>query len=197
MTNQKKATTGQAANDDPFDLDALKLSQDFSDLGVQKVLLRVPVRKPNRQEFFRVRPDDNYRLDTAVIELKEDREFYLISPDLRATFFDEVKPIRLFTAITRQGNVFLFPVTLPGPDGRRNTWHDSALEIAERAKARWCRMAADLNLGAYQCYEAAEELPDPTWPPQSLKELIKIAFGNGQMIQDPNHPVVKRLLGRS
>jgi hypothetical protein len=181
---------------DPFDLDALKLSQDFSDLGVQKVLLRVPVRKPSRQEFFRTRPGADYRLDTAIIELKAEQEYYLISPELRATFFDEIKPVRLVTSITRQGNVFLLPITLPGPDGRSNSWWDSAREIAERAETCWCKMVPDKDLGAYQCYEGAPDLPDPAWPDKPFQELVRLAFGNGQMIQDVEHPVIKRLLGR-
>ncbi len=43
---------------DPFNLERLRLSQDFeSKVGVRKRLITVPVRKPNRQAFIRVHPD--------------------------------------------------------------------------------------------------------------------------------------------
>ena len=60
---------------DPFDPERLKLSQDFaSSLGVKKELLTVPVKKPSKEWFVRVNPDPEMRLQTGVIELKEDRE---------------------------------------------------------------------------------------------------------------------------
>src|SRR5262245_17721797 len=68
---------------DPFDPASLRLSGDFSAaLGVKKALLTVPVRKPDKSWFVRTQPDDNYRLQTAVIELKEGRETYLVAPSL-------------------------------------------------------------------------------------------------------------------
>jgi hypothetical protein len=40
----------------------------------------VPVRKPDRTWFVRVRPDPNYRLTpAAIIEEKDDREIYLVT----------------------------------------------------------------------------------------------------------------------
>jgi hypothetical protein len=40
--------------------------------------LTVPLRKPNNQEFFRVHPDPKYRFDMLAVELKDDRELYLV-----------------------------------------------------------------------------------------------------------------------
>jgi hypothetical protein len=67
----------------PFDnLLALRLDQSYADtVGVKKLLTTVPVRKPNRQDFVRVNPDPAYRLTpAAIIEVKEDREVYLVTP---------------------------------------------------------------------------------------------------------------------
>jgi hypothetical protein len=73
---------------DPFDLDSLRLNQDFAaTVGVKKALTTILVRKPDRQWFVRVHPDADYRLETAVLELKEDGETYLIAPGLRADEF--------------------------------------------------------------------------------------------------------------
>ena len=69
---------------DPFDPDKSRLSQDFAaTAGVKKLLNVVPVRKPGRQDFVRTHPDAEYRVTTAVIEVQEDREMYLVAPELR------------------------------------------------------------------------------------------------------------------
>src|SRR5262249_29659815 len=132
----------------PFDPDSLRLSQDFAaSLGVKKALLTVPVRKPDKAWFVRVHPDEDYRLPTAVIELKEEQETYLVAPALwpelaaEATF----SPRALFTAINRQGVVFLWPVRLPGPDGKIDDWNGSALEAAQLAQRKWVRVTANLS----------------------------------------------------
>src|SRR6516162_10933119 len=99
----------------PFDPAALRLDQSFADtVGVKKVLTTVPVRRPNRQDFVRVHPDPKYRLTpAAIIEVKEDREVYLVTPDMAQALPGEFTPVTLFTAINRQGTLHLWPVKLP------------------------------------------------------------------------------------
>ena len=53
----------------------------------------------------------------------------------------------LYTAINRQGVVFLWPVRLPGPDGKVNEWWRSAGEAAELAMTKWVRVKAEHELG--------------------------------------------------
>jgi hypothetical protein len=191
--------TGRAAPEsaiDPFDPASLRLSQDFTtEIGVKKVLTRVPVRRPYKQDFVRVHPDPRYALDTASIELKDDGEWYLVAPAYRAPLAAEIKPVRLYTAITRQGALFLWPCRLVGPDGRSNPWFDTLLEAAELAKSRWVRVVADRNLGGYQAYAALDELSDPDWPAESLQQLLRVAFRD-RYIDSIDHPVLKRLQGR-
>ncbi len=182
-------------NDDSFNLDNLRLSQNFSEsIGVKKALLTVPVRKPNRQDFIRVRHGDEWCLQTAILELKEERISYLVEPNLWAELPSEVVPKIIYTTINRQGVLSLWPVRLPGSDGRQDHWSRSALDAAEMAKTRWVRMAANMSLGAYEVYSASSEFQDPEWPDVSFKEILQIAFRD-QYIKDLNHPVVKRLRG--
>ena len=110
-----------------FNFDNLRLSQNFSELvGVKKALLTVPVKKPHRQEFIRVRPGSEWRLETAVLELKEEQETYLVDSKLWQNLPGEIIPKVLFTTINRQGTLTIWPVRLPGEDGRHNPWHRSA-----------------------------------------------------------------------
>jgi hypothetical protein len=181
---------------DPFDPENLRLDQSFIEsAGVRKLLTTVPVRKPHRQELVRAHSDPAYRLTAAIIELRDDREVYLVPPVL-AQQTPEAVMVTLFTAINRQGVTFLWPVKLPTSDGKTNEWHRSAGEAAERAMTRWLFVRANMALGAYEMIEASATIPDPVWPTATFKELLKIGFRES-LIEDFNHPVLKRLRGES
>jgi hypothetical protein len=179
------------------DLSALKLDQSFTDsVGVKKLLKTVPVRKPNRQDFTRVHPASEFRLSpAALIELKEDRETYLVTPSMAANLPGEFQPATLFLASNRQGVAFIWPVKLPGPDGKINSWHQSAAEAAELAMLCWVRVTANMSLGAYELFEATGNLSDPVWPDLPFKEILQVAFGD-RVIDTPDHPLVRKLEGR-
>jgi hypothetical protein len=180
----------------PFDPAMLRLDQSFAaNLGVKKLLTTVPVRKPNRQDFVRVHPAPEYRLSpAAIIELKEDREVYLVTPDIASELPGEFGVASLYTTINRQGVVHLWPVKLPGPDGKHNEWHRSAAEAAERAMHRWVRVTANMSLGAYDLFEAIGELPEPEWPKISFQEILQVAFRD-RVVNTLDHPLIQRLRG--
>jgi hypothetical protein len=181
---------------DPFDPAALRLDQSYADtVGVKKLLTTVPVRKPNRQDFVRVRPDPGYRLSpAAIIEVKDDREVYLVTPNLAPGLAGEFSTVTLFTTINRQGTLHLWPVKLPAPDGRHNEWHRSGAEAAERAMKNWVRVTSSMSLGAYEIFEASGDLPEPVWPEFSFQEILRIAFRE-RIVDRLDHPLVQRLQG--
>ncbi|MDB4409322.1 hypothetical protein N9235_00710 [Gammaproteobacteria bacterium] len=180
---------------DPFSPDSLRLSQDFSaNIGVKKAIISVPVRKPDRQWFIRTHPAEDMRLETAVLELKDDREIYLVSPEMRSELPGEVAPKVLMTTISRQGVLFLWPLRLPGEDGRLDEWGRSALEVARMASDQWIRVSANMSLGAYDSFIATGDLPEPEWPDMDLQKILKLAFRD-RYIDSPEHPVVERLRG--
>ncbi len=114
-----------SAAPDPFDPARLRLPQNFAAAsGVKKLLTTIAVRKPSKEVFVQTHPEDGYRIHTAVLELKEDREVYLVAPELLGDLAGEstVRPRLLVTTVTRQGAVFLWPLRLPGPDGRFDDW---------------------------------------------------------------------------
>ena len=187
----------QVDKPDPFDPAALRLDQSFADsVGVKKRLITVPVRKPNRQDFNRVHPDPAYRLTpAAIIEVKEDREVYLVTPEMAQNLPGEFVAATLHTCINRQGVLSLWPVKLPGPDGKHNEWHRSAAEAAELAMKVWVRITANMSLGAYEPFEATGDLPPPVWPEIDLPEILRIAF-NDRIVDRLDHPLVQRLRGQ-
>jgi len=184
---------------DPFDLTSLRLSQDFaSAVGVKRLITTVPVKKPSKEWFVRTHPDPAYRLQTAVLELKEDRETYLVSPGLWPELADETtfSPRLLVTAINRQGVLFLWPIRLPGPDGKIDDWSRSAMDAADEAKSQWVRITANMSLGAYDVAVGSGLMAEPSWPDITFQQIIKIAFRD-KMISEWSHPVLQRLRGEA
>jgi hypothetical protein len=59
-----------------IDLESIRIDQTTIDKAVAKKLTTVVhlVRKPKKQEFFRVHPSPEYRLPAAILELEEARE---------------------------------------------------------------------------------------------------------------------------
>lgn len=195
--NPSPATAPQTPAD-PFDsLESLRLSQDFaSQAGVKPVITSVGVDKPGRHLFIRTRPGEEWWFETGTFTDKESREVYLVSPDLWNALPGEVRPTCLVTCISRNSPVpFLWPIPLPGPDGRGNRWHESAAEAAKLATEQWLRVVADMTAGCYVPHVAAGDLPEPKWPDDlTMSDLLRLAFRD-RFIADMDHPVLKRLRG--
>jgi hypothetical protein len=190
------STDLEQAKLDPFDVANLRLSGSTS-VGVKKLLTTVPVRKPNKQEFVRVHADSAYcPSGLAMVELTEEREAYLLTPDVALALSGEFSVVTLYTTVSRQGVVFLWPVKLPGADGQANPWHASAADAAERAKSQWLRVQANRSLGAYDQFVALGSLPDPEWPDAPFNELLRIAFRD-RLVSSHEHPLLDVLYGRS
>jgi hypothetical protein len=194
-TNAAANTDATQAAPDPFNLDNLRLSQSFTETaGVKKLLKTVPVHKPNPQDFVRVHPSPEYRENFPVIELKDEREEYIITADLVPELVGEFVSKTLFTAINRQGVVFLWPVRLPDPEGKQMEWWRSMREAAELAMGQWIRTKANMSLGAYEMFVAESTMSEPVWPEATYQELIRLAFRD-RLISSLDHPVIKRLRG--
>jgi len=178
---------------DPFDPESLRLRGGES-LGVKKVLTTVPCGKPNKLQFVRVHSDKTYRMETAIFDDKVQGESYLVSPALWDELSLDVTPVCLFTAVTRHGDCFLWPCKLPGADGRSNHWHESALAAAKLAVDGWVRVSANMPASRYDVFEATGNLPDPIWPDETFKELLRRCFEN-RFIDSADHPILKSLRG--
>jgi hypothetical protein len=126
--------------------------------------------------------------------LIEERELFVVRSDIANIIPGEVAAMELVPTINRQGVLFLWPVRLPRPDGKVSDWNESAREAAERAISTWVRVASNMELKAYEIYEALAEMPEPTWPDLSFDAMVRIAV-KGRVIDTVEHPTVRKLRG--
>ncbi len=193
--NGNEFSANSPTSDEDWDLAALRLDQNFdSIIGAQQVLTAVKVRKPNNQEWFRIHPSEDWRLQTTVLRLKEVNEDYLVLPNLRQAVWDEIQPVMLFTAINRHGEVFIWPVRLPKGDGRTDPFMESDMVAAKEAQRKWTRRQWVPENRAHRVLVANGLTEEPVWPEIAFQELIKKAFKD-KFIRDLDHPVLKNLRG--
>jgi hypothetical protein len=145
-----------------------------------------------------VNPDPAFRLyPAALIEMREDRgEYYLVPPAMTPALTGEYITASIYTAINRQGVLFLWPVRDISVTDSKNVldWRRSMMEAAQLATTHWVRVIANMSLGAYTMFTAPDDLPDPVWPTDlSFKEMLRTAFRD-RYVDTPDHPIVKRLL---
>ena len=147
-TQRRSNNSATAATPDPFAPENLRLSQSFNEMvGVKKILTTVPVRKPGAQDFVRVRPGPEYRENFPIIDLKDDREEFVVTAALVPELLTELVNKTLYLAINKQGTVFFWPVRLPTPDGKDLDWWRSGREAADRATRTWVRVQGEHEPG--------------------------------------------------
>jgi hypothetical protein len=182
---------------DPFDPESFRLKELPTDAaGIKKHISRIPVGRPDKQTWVRVHPDPRWRICPAsIIELKVEREIYLVRPDIVPAITDECTNVNLYTVIDRSGNLLIWKCTLPSLTGRGSDWHRTALEAAEDAMSNWIRVMPNHKVGCYEWHYPLNRMPDPAWPEMSMSEILKIAFRD-HVIDSEDHPVIQTLRGK-
>lgn len=180
---------------DPFDVEMLRASV-VADIGVERLPITLTARKPRRTEFFRVHPDPAMVLDWFVVEREDDNEIYWVTPQFHAALINEIRSVRVFPCLNKHGTEFLWPARLPAADNRLGRrWHESALDIAERARKQWLRMFGNRDAGHYEAFVAKGDLGTPDWPDRSLREWLELAFTGDRVIDRLDHPILRELSG--
>jgi hypothetical protein len=176
---------------------ALRLKPDHPGaIQVRQVLVAISVAKPPKQLFFRAKPGAEASADLYLLDATKlgGEGVYAVSPNIADLIADQVRRIQLRLVVTAQGVPYLVPVTLPGPDGKWNPWHQSLARALEHAETTWIRISADMVAGGYAVFEAVGNLPEPEWPAKGFDELLELAF-RGRLITTEDHPLVRQLFG--
>ena len=152
-----------------FDASKFKMkSMDVNDPVAQKVIIRLPIKRPHKEEFVRCLASDEYQISCGIYQPKDDERVYLVTPDIAHLFGTSVKHVSLRLGINRQGKVFLWPVPLPPEEGKENQYHQTHREIAEVAVHSWVKMQADTSGGFYDYHIAMGNLSEPVWPHDTI-----------------------------
>lgn len=178
-----------------LDLTAFRVPSNFNAIGgIKKVITSVPAKKPGTQTYFRVHPGAEWQMQALILQLKEDGDNYFVLPNLFDELANECRPKQLYTYVTREGNVGLWPVNMPGEDGRLDPWSESAHAAAKHAQEHWVRLVANRHLGAYDVMEATGLVDEPKWPDFDFKKLLSLGFKD-RIISDLSHPIIRKLRG--
>ena len=153
----------------------------------------IPVRKPGSRNFFRVHPDEEYRLYNVPLVEDEKHEWHILAPDLEVPEDLErfVSHVNLITCLNHKGTLFLWPYK-----NSTNDWSKSASRAARRAVGEWARLIADMDANGYRVEAAPPALRDvqPVWPKLTFDDILNTAF-EGKCIESLDHPVIRSLQG--
>ena len=181
-----------------IDLERVRAKADqLINLGVATEYTVIPIRNPKPDEFFRCMPEENYSMDTNILSLKTDNEWYLIDPDIlhQIQLESQLKVMTLYVCVTMNSTPFVTCIPQPNELGQINSWHESGHRTMEEAKQFWVRRQADRSNGGYIITKAMNaKLPDPKWPEMTLSEIVDRAFDKFY-IDNMDHPVLQRLRG--
>lgn len=179
-----------------FDFKALKKPSVFEQGAVvKKIVTTIPIRKPDKRDFFRVRPD--WSVSVFILEARTGA--YLVDNSAldEAAETGCLKAVDLFFLMTfADSEPFISYITLPAPDGSDNDYNRSRREAYKIGITDWVKIKANQKNGFYEVVKAISNYPEPEWPeePATLEEAAQIAFKDF-FIDSPDHPVLKELRG--
>ena len=178
-------------------LASLRESTDYREkAAARRIQLVVPVKKPGPHDFHRVRPGAQHRIDQIRLFVTEDKTFYAVDETVRDQLEEYLQPCMIVVVANRTNTVSLWPLRLPqDEDNRAASWYRSAIRAAERMETEWLKIVADMAAGGYTVTRPADQFPEPTWPEDSLQELVDRAFAH-HLIDSLDHPEIKRIQGR-
>ena len=165
--------------------------------AVNRPLTTIPIRKPNKHEFFRTHPGEEYWRQVAFVEFE--RVLYLVHPSMvRHLDEDDIFYAIFCLCISKSGELFFWP--LKQSKGRGNMWNDSALQIAKMATTKWVKRRSRLEDGKGGGFYEAEipiiEFGEPVWPDLTQKQLYDIALKGDRIIDRVDHLVIQKLTGQ-
>ena len=168
------------------------------DLGklVRQELVEIPVRKPKKDEWFRVHLD--YQQQGGILELDSLNKLYWVSKKMQSQVeHDPCFTYRLCVlAVSRQGAPFIWPVKTNSKAGGTG---DKFVRVPFAAmilgKEKWTRLYWSQERSEYQI-ESSELLDEPKFPDKPFPELLKLAFKD-TVIDTVDHPAILDLKGRA
>lgn len=193
-----KDKKAELKNISPSSLRAKSLAERQKSL-IKQEMGEVPVRKPSKQRFFIIKDGEEWQAEYDVIELKDDKEYYVLTNDYipPADLLDDTKRIMInLGQYIDDGSVFLMPTTIPNPgdeDKKWASWSRSQFRCIEMAKKVPIRMKAVMSEGGYRPFVSEIPADVPPLPEGKVfDDFIMRAF-EGRIVDSNDHAIVKKL----
>ena len=179
QTQNHHGSTLAENTSDPFGFAHYHTYRCFDDEDeVESHVTPIRVYTPGKETIFRTHPDPSYWNTAGVWVPTHLGETYLVDPRVWKDMGDclEFTQKLLVTAVTRKGELFIWPIPLSGPDGKIDEWVRSAQEAAYEAKSSWVQIQPNMSSGAYDVVVARSTRAKPQFPPLSARKILRIAF---------------------
>jgi len=186
-------------------LDKFKSKRASAIANVETLVTALPIHKlADAKDFVRLHPDeDNYWSDELCfvsVPIKGQKKdlLHLIEENLAMDYLPSARIMRCRLALATKPYDTFFLCQVPSRN-LDNGFNSTSLVACEQAKRLWTQATSrkDEGVEAYKVDKARSEeaFPEPKWPTQTLDELITSTFGPDRMIEDENHPALRRLIG--
>ncbi|MGA2467620.1 MAG: hypothetical protein ABSH06_25145 [Thermodesulfobacteriota bacterium] len=178
--------------DDEFDIESFTYRENLESKSSMGQVTFIPVQSPRQNKWIFISSKPEWRCNVALIQ--ENRESYLVRPELVPSLNGGVSHRMLVPYIDRDAAIFLWPIRVTDFQGKLNSWSTSALLICTQYADQWIKVKANMSSGSYEVTQAPSEIPSPEWPNGGLKFFLNRAFKN-RTVNSLDDSIVKRMKG--
>jgi hypothetical protein len=196
--SQANGTTISSTGDEFNGLnpETFRLSQDYGALAIKRTAVTILVQKPDQQQWVQFHPDKAWRVCVGVLDDRENRRVFIVSPEIAGEIAIDLKPKLLVAYISRTGSMGLWPIRTPDTRGRSDSYNESATILVDQYAGQWVRIITN---NENRCYEVMPlrndvNLPPPQWPEEGFRYIFERAFQN-RIIRSLNHEFLRMLRG--
>jgi len=158
-----------------------------------------PVRKPNRLEWFALRPDRC--LETRLLPVTSgpsnmDREWFYVDPAIRGPIREEIRDCLVYPYYSElHHGLYLWVVTIH----EGNAWYESLRAALEQPATFYdghlLRVISNRLAGKYRCKQKPADVAALyQWPDRPTAEFLGEAIGADHFIADAQHPTYRMLV---
>ena len=111
----------------------------MTQITTESYLTGIAVRKPNKREFVRVHPTDEFMGNFAILKPEKGLgETYIVVPQIAVQMPREFTMVQLRLAVTRQEELLLWPVPLSAENGKERGDGGIAKERLQKSRKLVC-----------------------------------------------------------
>jgi hypothetical protein len=194
---------------DEFDLGAFKSTRDPNIPNVVTLPTALPHYSiADAGDFVRLHSDeamywsDELCFVNVPIKGQNHDTLHLITEKLAERYLPSKRILRFRLALATKPYDVFFLCEVPSRN-LDNSWNETNIQGCQISKTRWAQVTSRKPEGIESYLISytessikgeGEPFPEPTWPKQSLNELILVTFANCKILTE-DHPALARIIG--